>query len=61
VLLLDRVEREALALIAAGATVDGKPLTLAAARAQFESDLLAEPEQIDPERLELMRALGLAA
>ena len=56
---MDDLEREALALISAGATVDGKPLTLSAARAQLDAALVAEPEAVDPERQALLEALGL--
>jgi hypothetical protein len=60
VLLVGRLEQEALALIAAGATLDGTPLTVARAREQFEVDINAGPQEIDSDRLELMQALGVA-
>ncbi len=58
---VDKLEREVFALIAAGATVDGKPFTLAQARAQFDADLHAEPIPVmDRGDLSLRRALGVA-
>jgi hypothetical protein len=60
-LQVDRLERETLALIVGGATVDGKPLSLTEVRASFDASLTAIPAAgPDGDELALRRALGVA-
>jgi hypothetical protein len=60
-LQVDRLERETFALIAGGATVDGKPLSLTEVRASFDASLTVAPAAaVDGDELALRRALGVA-
>lgn len=54
VLLLQRLDQNIAASIAAGAEVDPD-----VERDEFNAALLAEPDEIDSEQFELMRALGI--
>ena len=54
-------ERQLAATLVAGGAKVPEPQTFEQARAAFERALLGEPKQnVDPEKLELMRALGVA-
>ncbi len=55
VLLIDRAERIWLAALSAGAEID-----VNAERLKFDQALNAEPKAVDPDKLELMRELGVA-
>jgi hypothetical protein len=54
-LLRDRLERQALAALSAGAGID-----VGAALDQWEDELVAVPKRLDPEQLQLRMALGVA-
>lgn len=60
VLLVDRIERHVAAERQVAAAYHSSELpSFAEARAQFDESLVAEPKQVDPDRLALMTALGL--
>lgn len=63
---VERIERQVLAdrqivgvFLAAGAKGVDLP-SLDEAIAEFDAQLVAEPKQVDPEKYELMRVLGVA-
>jgi hypothetical protein len=55
VLLVDRIERDALARLSSGRF----EVDLEDVRAEFDQRLMSEPEVIDSDKADLMRALGV--
>jgi hypothetical protein len=55
VLLLERIERDALARLSSGRF----DVDLEDVRAEFDKRLMSEPEVIDSDKADLMRALGV--